>query len=251
MITHPILESIRHGFFTRQGGSSAGLYASLNCSFDSGDDPKTVEDNQARALLMLDIPDLSLVTVKEVQSSNVVVVEHPWSRSENPEADALVTARPGTCLAILTADSPPLLLADPSAKVIGAAEVGWHGALGKIAEATIAAMCRLGAERERIRVAIGPAIQQNSYEVDESILRQFLEADSDNARFFRPAARSDHHMFDLPGLVENQLSHLGLAGIGNVGLDTSGDEERFFSHRRSLLRGEIKNGSQISLIALA
>jgi polyphenol oxidase len=250
VITHPVLDGIRHGFLTRQGGSSTGLYESLNCGFGSADDSAAVEANRALALTRIGAAECPLVTVHQAHSPDVVVVEQPWPRSENPRADALVTCRPGVCLGVLSADCVPILFADAEAGVIGAAHSGWKGALGGVADATVAAMCRLGAQASRIRVAIGPAIQQDSYEVGPEFPGRFAEADGEAVRFFRASSRPGRYMFDLPGYVEHRLGRLGLAAIGNTGLDTCTDERRFFSYRRTTLRGEADYGRQISLVTL-
>jgi polyphenol oxidase len=250
VITHPVLDGVRHGFMTRQGGVSTGLYDSLNCGFGSSDEPSSVAANRARAVALLGLPDLAPVTVHQIHSPDVVVVEQPWPHGENPKADAMVTRRPGTCLGVLSADCVPLLFADRQAGVIGAAHSGWKGALFGVAQATIAAMCKLGAEPGRICVAIGPAIQQDSYEVGPEFPGRFAEADPDSLRFFRSAARAGHYMFDLPGFIESRLAPLGLAAIGNTRLDTCTDEARFFSYRRTTLRREPDYGRQISLVAL-
>jgi YfiH family protein len=246
MITHPVLDGIAHGFFTRQGGTSTGIYASLNCGFGSDDDGSNVAANRERVLAQLGMPGRPLVMVHQIHSATVVTVEQPWARSDNPRADAMVTNRPGLCLGILTADCVPLLFADPVAGVIGAAHAGWKGALGGVAEATIAAMCRLGAVPGRIAAAIGPAIQQASYEVGPEFHAGFAES----ARFFRGPAPDGRYHFDLPGFVEARLAALGLARIGNTGLDTCADETRFFSYRRATVRREPDYGRQLSVIAL-
>lgn len=250
MITHPVLDGVLHGFLTRRGGTSAGLYESLNCGFGSADDAAAVEANRRLAVTRIGAEGLPLVTVHQVHSPDVVMVEAPWPRSENPQADALVTRQPGICLGVLSADCVPILFADPEAGVIGAAHSGWKGALSGVADATVAAMCRLGAERARIRAAIGPAIQQYSYEVGPEFPGRFAEADAEALDFFQASSRPGRYMFDLPGYVERRLGRLGLAAIGNTGLDTCSDAERFFSYRRTTLRGEPDYGRQISLIAL-
>jgi YfiH family protein len=250
VITHPVLTGVSHGFFTRQGGTSTGFYASLNCGFGSGDAAEAVAANRARALAGLGLPDLTLVTVHQIHSPAVVAVERPWPQDQNPRADAMVTNRPGTALGVLSADCVPLLFADAEAGVIGAAHAGWKGALAGVAEATIAAMCRLGAETGRIRAAIGPAIQQNSYEVGAEFPDRFAETHAGSLRFFRSSERPGRHMFDLPGLIQDKLARLGLAAIGNTGLDTCADEAGFFSYRRAGLRGEAVYGRQISIVAL-
>jgi YfiH family protein len=250
LIAHPTLEGVRHGFFTRHGGVGEGLYASLNCGFGAADAPAVVEANRACAMTSLGLPATALVTVHQIHSADVVTVETPWPRERNPKADALVTRQAGVCLGVLTADCVPVLFADPAAGVIGAAHAGWKGALGGVLAATVEAMCRLGAEVGRVRAAIGPAIQQASYEVGPEFPGRFAERDAANLRFFQRSARAGHFMFDLPGFVEHSLTVLGLETVGNVRLDTCADEQRFFSYRRATLRSEPDYGRMLSAIAL-
>ncbi|HWK44141.1 MAG TPA: peptidoglycan editing factor PgeF [Stellaceae bacterium] len=244
------LPGIRHGFFTREGGVSEGLYRSLNCGFGSGDATDRVAENRARAMRALDLPPAALVGVHQIHSATAVTVQAPWPHTENPRADALVTDRPGVALGILTADCVPVLLADAEARVIGAAHAGWKGALGGVLEATVAAMGRLGARPSAIHAAIGPAIGGASYEVGPEFPDRFLAQDSANARFFKPAARSGHFLCNLPAYVEDRLRRLGCGVIEASGLDTLGDEAHFFSYRRITLRGEADYGRGLSAIAL-
>jgi YfiH family protein len=250
VITHPVLDGVHHGFMTRRGGTSTGLYASLNCGFGSGDEARAVAANRERAVARLGLADLALLTVHQVHSATVVSVEQPWQQGDNPRADAMVTNRRGLCLGVLTADCVPLLFADADAGVIGAAHAGWKGALSGVAAATVDAMCRLGARRAHIRAAIGPAIQQQSYEVGPEFPGRFAETDPDAMRFFCSAARAGKYLFDLPGFLESLLAGLGLAAIGNTGLDTCADETCFFSYRRATLRAEPDYGRQLSIVAL-
>jgi YfiH family protein len=238
---------IRHGFFTRDGGVSEGVYASLNCGFGSGDQAAAVAENRRRAMQSLELPESALVGVHQIHSADVVTVETPWPRHAAPRADAMVTRRPGICLGILTADCVPILFAEPEARVIGAAHAGWKGARGGVAEATVAAMVRLGALPSRIRAGIGPAIRQPSYEVGAEFPGHFPGGEA----FFRAAPRAGHFLFDLPGYVASRLSCLGLAAIADLGLDTAADEKRFFSYRRTCQRGEPDYGRALSAIALA
>ncbi|HEV2675731.1 MAG TPA: peptidoglycan editing factor PgeF [Aliidongia sp.] len=241
---------LRHAFFTRQGGSGDGLYASLNCGFGSDDDPARVEANRARAMALLDLPATALVTVHQIHSADVSVVERPWPRAENPKADAMVTDRPGVALGILTADCVPILFADMEARVIGAAHSGWKGTRDGISEAIVAAMERLGARRGRIRAAIGPAIQQQSYEVGPEFPERFTALDAGTDRFFVPSVRPGHFMFDLPGLVEARLVALGLGSVERSHHDTAAEADLFFSYRRATLMGEPDYGRGLSAIAL-
>ena len=241
---------IRHGFFTRQGGVSDGIFTSLNCSFGSGDDAGKVEANRRLAMERLGSGAGRLVTCYQIHSAEAVVVETPWSREEAPRADALATRQKGVVLGILTADCVPVLFADREAGVIGAAHAGWRGALTGVLEATLAAMEGLGAAPERIEAAIGPAIAQSSYEVGPEFPAPFLAENPENAGFFIPSARAGHHLFDLPAYVERRLAQARLARVRRAPHDTAAEEERFFSYRRSCLRGEPDYGRGLSAIVL-
>lgn len=181
------LPGIRHGFFTRQGGVSGGLYAGLNCGPGSQDDPAHVTENRARAAQALGASPSALCTLYQVHGADVITVQEPWPAAARPQADALVTDRPGLLLGILTADCVPVLLVDPKARIIGAAHAGWKGAFAGVTDTTIAAMETLGGWRDRMIAAIGPAIGWSNYEVDEAFLRRFLDADGMNEQFFRPS----------------------------------------------------------------
>lgn len=241
---------LRHAFFTRLGGQGDGIYASLNCGFGSDEAPAVVEANRAHAMALMALPSNALVTVHQIHSPDVSTVERPWPRAENPKADALVTALPGVALGILTADCVPILFADPEARVIGAAHSGWKGALGGVSEATIRAMEKLGARRSRIHAAIGPAIQQKSYEVGPEFLERFIRLEPTTEEFFIPSARPGHFMFDLPGFVEALLWMLRLGSVERSPHDTAAEPELFFSYRRATLMGEPDYGRGLSAIAL-
>ncbi len=244
-------DGIRHAFFTRAGGVSEGLFASLNCGLGSGDAEAKVLENRCRAAAALDLAPDCLITCHQVHSPQVVVVERPWRREDRPRADAMVTRAPGVALGILTADCAPVLFADPAARIIGAAHAGWRGALGGVLEATVAAMIELGAAPQRIAAAIGPCIAQASYEVGPEFPAPFLAADAANAAFFVPAARAGHFLFALPGYVARRLARFGLARVARTGGDTAAEPDRFFSYRRSCLRQELNYGRELSAICLA
>jgi hypothetical protein len=244
-------DGIRHGFFTRAGGVSDGLYASLNCGFGSDDDPAKVAENRRRAAAALGVDADRLLTCYQIHSATVVTVERPWQRAENPRADAMVTRLPGIALGILTSDCAPVLFADPEARIIGAAHAGWRGALGGVLEATVAAMRALGAQPARIRAAIGPCIAQASYEVGPEFPAPFLAEEAPTAAFFREAERSGFFHFDLGGYVARRLGRLGLARIEATGGDTAAEPARFFSYRRSCLLKEPDFGRELSAICLA
>lgn len=245
------LSGIRHGFMTRGGGVSEGLYASLNCGIGSQDVTASVLENRGRAVSAIGMPQGSLVTAYQVHSAKAVVVDRIWSREEAPQVDGLVTAKPGITLGILTADCAPVLFADESARVIGAAHAGWKGAITGVLPQTVEKMVELGAQVGRIRAAIGPCIGQLSYEVGAEFPAPFLAQNPDNARYFIPSIRDQRYMFDIGGYVRDQLRGLGLAAVELLGRDTCAEEDQFFSYRRTTLRQEPDYGRQISLIGLA
>jgi polyphenol oxidase len=241
---------IRHAFFTRRGGISSGTYASLNCGFGSGDAADSVARNRAIAMERLGLPADRLVTCRQTHSAAVKTVETSWPREAAPQADGMVTRRPGIALGVLTADCAPILLQDPVAKVIGAAHGGWRGALGGIVEATLKGMEELGAERIRIRAGIGPCIAASSYEVGPEFPQRFLAQDSASSSYFRPASRAGRFMFDLPGYIEYRLARAGVAIVERAPHDTVAEELHFFSYRRAFLSGARACGRGLSAIVL-
>lgn len=242
------LNGIHHGFFTRRGGVSDGLYGSLNCGQGSRDDAAKIGENRARVAAALGTASGHLLSPWQVHSAEALAIEAPWL-GERPKADALVTRTPGLAIAVLTADCAPVLFADPEARVIGAAHAGWRGALAGILEETVAVMERQGARRERIAAAVGPSIGKESYEVGPEFEREFLAAAPGSAGFFhrRPGAKP---RFDLPGFCRDRLERAGVGVIDDASCDTYADESRFFSFRRATHRQEADYGRQISAIVL-
>ena len=247
VIRVPALGSLPHGFLGRSGGVSVGTVAGLNVGLGSHDDPAAIATNRARALGGV-APDAQLVSVWQVHSADVVTVNEAWSDDVRPRADALVTARTGIALGIVTADCAPVLFADREAGVIAAAHAGWKGALSGITDATVAAMEACGARRANIVAAIGPCIARASYEVDEGFRLRFVEADAANARFFLDG-RAGHAHFDLEAYVAHRLAAAGIGRVVALGLDTYADPERFFSYRRATHTGAADYGRQLSFIA--
>jgi YfiH family protein len=243
------IAGIRHGFFTREGGFSTGLYASLNTGLGSHDDRETVKRNRAKICGELGVP--ALVTPYQVHSPDAVIVDIPWSHDKPdsvPRADAVVTDRAGFAIAVNTADCTPILFASGDGKVVGAAHAGWKGAIGGVLASTVERMRELGARD--IHAAIGPTISQANYEVGPEFQEQFLARDKANARFFVPSVKPQHFMFDLPGFVRVQLEALELASIEDLALCTYADEQRFFSYRRTTRRREPDYGRQLSAICI-
>jgi YfiH family protein len=243
---------VAHGFFTRRGGVSRGLYESLNCGLGSADEAALVAENRARALAALGLEAGVLVTGYQVHGAEAVTVEgaEPWTPGEGPRADALVTSAPGVALGVLTADCAPVLLAEPHAGVVGAAHAGWRGALAGVLEAVVAAMERLGATRGSIRAAVGPCIAEASYEVGPEFSAPFLARAEADRRFFTRGPRERRWRFDLAAYVADRLRSLGLAEVAASGHDTYAEAELFFSHRRARHRGEPDYGRCLAAIAL-
>jgi len=245
VIRSAALAGIPHGFLGRRGGVSEGVVAGLNVGHGAGDERDAVAENRRRAVAAV-LPGAALATVYQVHSADAVSVIRPWPQAERPHADALATDRPGVLLGVVTADCAPVLLADIEAGVVGAAHAGWRGAHGGVLEAVVGEMVGLGADRARIAAAIGPAIAQPSYEVDEAFRANFPDEDE---RFFAPG-RPGHRQFDLEGYAAARLARAGIRHVDRLGLDTYAQPDRFFSYRRATHRGEAGYGRQISLVGL-
>ncbi len=248
IITSPSLEGVSHGFFTRRGGASSGIYAGLNCGGGSDDQRDAVALNRARVAAAMGVAPDELTGVNQTHSADVLTVDARLAAGA-PDADGMVTATPGVALSVLTADCEPVLFADTGAGVIGAAHAGWKGALGGVLEATVEAMVALGAVRERISAVIGPSLSQAAYEVGPEFVERFIDDDPQNARFFANGA-GDRALFDLPGYG---LKRLRDAGVGHAEWTrhcTYADPDRFYSYRRSVHRKEADYGRLISVIRL-
>ncbi|MBD3677220.1 MAG: peptidoglycan editing factor PgeF [Rhodobacteraceae bacterium] len=248
IITSASLRPFKHGFFTRRGGASSGVYAGLNCGGGSSDQWDIVAINRARVAGAMGVDEPHLTTIHQVHSAEAVVLEEP-ALPPRPRADGLVTNTPGLAIAVLTADCQPVLFADAEAGVIGAAHAGWKGAMGGVLEATLAQMEALGAERKRINAVIGPSISQRAYEVGPEFLERFLDEDPDNRRFFA-SGTGDRHQFDLPSYGLFRLREAGVARAEWTGHCTYSDADRFFSYRRSVHAKEADYGRLISAIRL-
>ena len=244
------LPGIRHGFFTRSGGVSDGVYESLNGGVGSEDAPAKVAENRARMAASLGVAPDRFLTAYQIHSPTVVVAETPWPSGDRPRADAIVTRTPGLAIGISTADCGPVLLADAQARVIGAAHAGWRGALTGVIEATVAAMEKLGASRARIVAAAGPMIRQPNYEVGQDLIDRFVAVEPNTVRFFKPAKRPGHALFDLPGYVASRLRRAEVAAIEDLGLCTYADAAQFYSYRRATHLAEPDYGRHINAIAL-
>ena len=242
------LSHVRHGFFTRAGGASGGLYESNNCALGSDDDRAAVTQNRDACTQILGAK--TLVTVKQRHTADVVTVTTPWTWDEAPDADALVTGERNIAIGILTADCGPILFADAKAGIIGAAHAGWRGAFDGVLENTVAAMEDLGASATRIVAALGPCIAQASYEVGPEFIVNFTERDETYARYFTAPKANGHMHFDLQTFAADRLRAAGVGTVIVEGSDTCAADAPFFSYRRSVLRKEPDYGRQLSAIAL-
>lgn len=249
-ITHPLLThaGVRHGFFTRHGGVSTGIYDSLNTGLGSTDDPVAVQENRRRIASVFGGGPDDLAACYQIHSAITRVAAGPW-RGDRPEGDAVASGAPGVICAVLTADCAPILLADTQAGVVAAVHAGWKGALGGVIHSAVAAMQSLGAQPARTVAVVGPCIAQASYEVGADFQERFADTDPDSRRFFIPGATSDKRKFDLPGFVLWRLEQAGIAEAAWTGHDTCADEA-FFSNRRAYQRGEPDFGRLMSAIAL-
>jgi polyphenol oxidase len=251
-LASPLLSAVpglRHAFFTREGGVSDGIYAGLNGGLGSKDDPTHVAENRRRMAVQLGVTPGRFLSVHQTHSPDVVVASSPWQGTSRPLADAIVTRTQGLAIGVTAADCGPVLFADPTARVIGVAHAGWKGALSGVLESTIAAMEKLGAERAAVVVAIGPLIRQASYEVGQEFVERFIETDAAHVRFFIPASRDGHAMFDLGGFIRWRLEQAGILMIDDLGIDTYADP-RFYSYRRSVHRHEPDYGRHVHAIVL-
>jgi YfiH family protein len=249
VLTSPLLDlpRIRHGFFTRQGGVSQGIYESLNVGVGSRDDPEAVAENRRR--VAAHFGQAALVTAYQVHSATALVADGPWPAGP-PHADAVVSATPGVVCAALAADCAPVLIADAQARVVAAAHAGWRGALGGVVEATVRRMEGLGASRKRMRAVVGPCIGPQSYEVGLEFRAEFVKANPAYGRFFLTGAADDKRMFDLPGFVLARLKAAGVERAEWLGHDTCAEAALFFSNRRAVKRSEGDYGRLVSAIVL-
>jgi len=241
-------KDLAHGFFTRQGGVSQGVYASLNGGVGSNDDAHAVAENRRRMAEHLGVAHL--LVPFQIHSADARIVEQAFAADERPRCDALVTSTRGIGLGVTGADCGITLLADEDAQVIGAAHAGWKGALTGVLEATLAAMEKLGATRGKITAVLGPTIAQKSYEIGPEFFERFIAEDKDYARFFVASPREKHFLFDLPGLIGFRLERARVGAFQNLGLDTYAEEARFYSYRRSVHRKEEDYGRLVAAIAL-
>lgn len=245
------LSRIRHGFFSRNGGVSTGIYAALNCGYGSDDAHDNVAVNRQKVAQALGMKDAaSLITPYQTHSSDVIVVSEPWHPGEAPKADAIITREKGLAIGILTADCGPVLFADEKSGLIAAAHAGWRGALGGILGAVVEKMVVEGAERDNIRAAIGPCLHQPSYEVAEEFKREFITDNPEHTRFFAQIPGRDRPHFDLPAFISHQLTMSGLTNITTSGHCTYENESLFFSYRRNCHQNITDYGRQIAAIVL-
>jgi hypothetical protein len=250
-VRSPLLEKaqgVRHGYFTRIGGVSNGIYRGLNIGTGSSDDQTLVAENRRRVADWMGVAADHLLTAHQIHSPDVVIAREPFA-GPRPKADAIVTDRPGIAIGASTADCGPVLFADAKARIIGAAHAGWKGAFTGVLENTVAAMEGLGASRERIVAVLGPSIGPDNYEVGPEFVARFVEADADNHRYFKPSGTAGHSMFDLNQYTLDRLRNAGVTAEG-LGRCTYAEEDLFYSYRRTTHRKEADYGRQVSAIVL-
>ncbi|WP_377190325.1 peptidoglycan editing factor PgeF [Ruegeria meonggei] len=248
ILTSDMLSPVRHGFFSRRGGASSGVFSGLNCGYGSSDQTEAVSVNRTRVANAMDVSPEALISVHQVHSPTVLTIDSPIN-DDKPKADAVVTASPGLALTILTADCQPVLFADAQANVIGAAHAGWRGALDGVLEATLDAMEALGAKRENTAAVIGPTISQQAYEVGPEFLDDFVADSAENLRFFANGA-GDRLQFDLPAFGLHRLRQAGIGQAEWTRHCTYSDPDRFYSYRRATHAKEADYGRLISAIKL-
>lgn len=251
VLTSPLLDlpGVRHAFFTRRGGVSRGVYDSLNVGRGSLDEPGDVVENRRRAAAHFDLAEGALNTCYQIHSADALVADGPWN-GERPKADGVVARVSGLACGALAADCAPILFADPKARVVAAAHAGWKGALGGVAEATLARMAEQGANLPDIVAVVGPCIGPASYEVGLEFLERFVADEAENVEFFTPVDGAEKAMFDLPAFVLHRLRRAGVGACAWIGRDTCAEEDLFFSNRRAFKRGEGDFGRLLSAIAL-
>ncbi len=242
------LPNVKHGFFTRQGGFSSGIFSSLNCGLGSGDDIELVKKNRAVVAERMKVGADHLVSPYQVHGIDVAFVMQPFD--ERPKVDGLVTTRPGFALGILTADCGPILFADAKGRSIGACHAGWKGALNGVFRSTVVEMERHGTRRENVVAVLGPTISQKAYEVGPEFLKAFKERDKSFLKYFIPSLKKNHYMFDLPLFLVDRMRAFGIGKVVDLGLCTYSDEARFFSYRRATHKAEPDYGRLISTIAM-
>lgn len=249
VLTSPLLDvpGVRHAFFTRHGGVSEGVYASLNVGLGSKDAPDAVRENRRRCAAHFGAE--GIVTAYQVHSATALAVEGPWP-ADPPQADGVVTKTPGVVCAALAADCAPILFLDPQARIVAAAHAGWKGALTGIVESAVARLEALGAERGRLRAVVGPCIGPRSYEVGLEFLDSFVAEDPAYATFFAPGDSDGKRLFDLPAFVLGRLTAAGVMDHAWVGHDTCAEADDFFSNRRAFKAGEPDFGRLLSAIVL-
>lgn len=244
-----IHDEINHGFFTRVGGVSSGIYQGLNVGLGSDDDRSDVLENRKRVADQLGANELGLVTPYQVHSVDVLLVDERWNQDERPQVDGLVCKTPDIAIGILTADCGPVLFQDTENGVVGACHAGWKGATGGVLENTISAMEVVGAEREYIKAVLGPTISVKNYEVGPEFVARLIGMDSNNQNWLKPSANENHAMFDLPGYIVNRLKaeEVDASWTGHCTYD---DEKLFFSYRRKTHRGDADYGRQVAAIKI-
>lgn len=243
-LTHPLLEAegIHHGFFTRHGGVSTGVYASLNGGLGSDDNSETVRRNRQIAANAIGGTEHEISGLYQIHSN---IVHDADPKAQRPEGDGLVTDKPGQTLTILTADCAPVLMLDHNTRMIAACHAGWRGAVSGIVEATAQHMQAKGGDHSSTVAVIGPTICQSSYQVGGDLRDAVLATSSWAGDCFVDDIEGKFK-FDLPGYILARLNRIGIESAV-IGVDTYGDD-RFFSHRQATHQHLPDSGRLITMI---
>ncbi len=245
---------VSYGFFTRQGGVSTGLYEGLNGGLGSDDDMAHVTENRARAAAALGQTPSAIASLYQIHSADCITIKAapPPSGTDRPRADAMVTCLPDILLLLLTADCLPVLFTDQHNGVIGAAHAGWRGAFGGVLEATISAMCQIGASHQNITAILGPAICQPSYQIgaDMADIIAGHHQGAEKCLIADDSASDTRYLFDLPYFARQILQAEQIGRVLDLETDTYADSARFYSHRWATHNSLPDSGRLISAICL-
>ena len=243
--------NMNHGFFTKNGGISSEENYSLNCSYNSNDIKDNVLINRKLICKHFNLKIANLKTINQIHSNKVKIIENIYDDTFNIEADALVTKSPNIILGILTADCAPVLIQDPLKHIIAAVHIGWKGAHNKILEKTIETLINLGSNINNIKLAIGPCIGPESYEVGNDFYIKFIKNNPFDKIFFEKI-KLNKFKFNLPKYIFHQATNIGIKNnnISNSNKDTCIDEENFFSYRRNHTKNLYDCGRMISAISI-
>ncbi len=244
------LKELKHGFFGRAGGSSRGIYSSLNVSFTSGDNARNIRKNRTIIIDTLKIKEKKVFFLNQQHTNKVVFFDKKTDETHvvKTEADAFITNEKNIGVGIVTADCAPILAYEADSGFIAGIHAGWKGALNGICENTILKLLENDVDIKKLAVAIGPCISKKNYEVKNDMLNKFLEKDSSFESYFEKA--NDKIYFDLAGFIRNRFEVMGIYNIETLRMCTYENFKIFFSNRRTCHNLEKNFGRMASVISL-